>query len=332
MKHILTIFAIFLISFAIIPSYVYAGYSLQKVNGKVIFVPDDFGTIQEAIKAASDGDIIIVKDGIYVENIDVFKSVSIFSENGPDSTTIIANTSSDSVLDILANNVTLVGFTIKGAGNDAGINVPFLVGGCNISNNVIVENLYGIHLVTAINNIISNNLITNNTFGIKLEASSKGNIISNNVIKDNFYGISLSESFGNEIYLNCFVNDKNVLSTDSTNIWDTSKQLNYFYKGKNFTSFLGNFWSDYRGEDLDNNGIGDYPYHIDSDTDNYPLIGLFKNNSIISIDIFPPVIEYIEVEPIDPEPYEDIYITAYIYDRGSGVNKTILWYRINYGT
>jgi len=304
---------------------------LPKVNGRIIFVPDDFSTIQEAIKAASDGDIIIVRDGVYVENVDVLKSVSIISENGPDSTIVVANASYDSIFDIFSNNVTLVGFTIKGASSDAGVNIPFLISGCNISNNVIIENLYGIHLVTASNNIINNNLITNNTFGIILEASSRGNVISNNLIKDNVHGISLSESFGNEIYLNCFVNDKNALSTDSTNIWNTPEQVNYFYQGKNYTSFLGNFWSDYHGEDLDNNGIGDYPYRIDTDMDSYPLIGLFQNNTIIFMDIFPPVIEYIDVNPVDPEPYEDIYITAFVYDIGSGVNKTILWYRINYG-
>ena len=118
-------FAIFLILVTTITSNAYSGFSLPKVNGRIIFVPDDFSTIQEAIKAASDGDIIIVRDGVYVENVDVLKSVSIISENGPDSTIVVANASYDSVFDIFSKNVTLVGFTIKGASSDAGVNIPF---------------------------------------------------------------------------------------------------------------------------------------------------------------------------------------------------------------
>jgi len=37
----------------------------------------------------------------------------------------------------------------------------------------------------------------------------------------------------------------------------------------------GNYWSDYTGEDLDGNGIGDTPYLIPDKgkaTDNYPLM------------------------------------------------------------
>jgi len=331
-KTILTIFAISLFLATIIPSNAYGGYFIQKVNGKVIFVPDDFSTIQEAIKAANDGDVIIVRDGVYVENVDVFKDVSIISENGPHSTIVVANASSDSVFDILSDNVTLTGFTIKGASSDAGVSIPLLVSGCNISNNIIVENLYGIRLTTALNNIIENNLITNNTFGIKLEASARGNIISRNTIMINSYGIYLDRSFGNEIYLNYFENDVNAFSIDSTNIWNTPEQINYIYQGRNYTSYLGNFWSDYRGEDVDNDGIGDSPYGFDSDSDYYPLMGRFENNTIIPVDVFPPVIEYIDIEPEDPEPYEDIYVIACIDDRGTGVNKTLLWYRINYGT
>ncbi len=46
--------------------------------------PADFSTIQEAIDTVISGDIIIVKDGLYVENIDIgTDNLTIRSENNP---------------------------------------------------------------------------------------------------------------------------------------------------------------------------------------------------------------------------------------------------------
>lgn len=53
------------------------------------FVPDDYGSIQDAIDQALDGDSIIVRPGIYLENIDYSgKTLSIQSEQGPEHTII----------------------------------------------------------------------------------------------------------------------------------------------------------------------------------------------------------------------------------------------------
>ena len=55
------------------------------------YVPDHFSTIQGAISDTSvvDGDIIIVRDGLYSENLNFLgKAITVKSENGPNSTTI----------------------------------------------------------------------------------------------------------------------------------------------------------------------------------------------------------------------------------------------------
>ncbi|RCV64419.1 hypothetical protein C5S53_09010 [Methanophagales archaeon] len=55
-----------------------------------IYVSDDFSTIQDAVDAAYLNDTIIVRDGTYIENVDVYKRLTIRSENGSDSTIVLA--------------------------------------------------------------------------------------------------------------------------------------------------------------------------------------------------------------------------------------------------
>jgi len=56
------------------------------------YVPDDFSTIQAGIDGAANGDIVIVRDGTYVENINFNgKAITLKSENGPGTTIIDGN-------------------------------------------------------------------------------------------------------------------------------------------------------------------------------------------------------------------------------------------------
>ena len=56
---------------------------------EIIYVPDDFQTIQEAIDNSADGDSVIVRSGIYMENINFLgKAITVKSEGGPDVTII----------------------------------------------------------------------------------------------------------------------------------------------------------------------------------------------------------------------------------------------------
>jgi len=78
-----------------------------------IVVPDDYSTIQEAINNANDGDTILIAPGVYPENgILINKSVSII---GSDINTTIV-TGGAPAINVLADNVTIKGFTIKGFG------------------------------------------------------------------------------------------------------------------------------------------------------------------------------------------------------------------------
>lgn len=51
--------------------------------------------------------------------------------------------------------------------------------------------------------------------------------------------------------------------------------MSYSTGDKSIISYLGNYWSDYVGEDSDGNGIGDDPHKFDGGRDDYPLMELW---------------------------------------------------------
>lgn len=130
---------------------------------QVFYVPDNYSTIQEAVNAANAGDMIVVRDGTYNENINVNKRLTIKSENGSANCIVQAASSNDHIFDVRVDYVNINGFTVKGATADphytAGIYL-YRADYCNISNNNVSNNMYdGICLYDSSNNniIINNN-------------------------------------------------------------------------------------------------------------------------------------------------------------------------------
>jgi hypothetical protein len=77
---------------------------------------DPGASIQAAVDAASPGDTIIVRDGTYIENVDVNKDhLTIRSESGAESTIVQAANPNDHVFEVTADYVNIYGFTVKGA-------------------------------------------------------------------------------------------------------------------------------------------------------------------------------------------------------------------------
>jgi len=108
------------------------------------------------------------------------------------------------------------------------------------------------------NSIVGNNIRGHDQSGVGLYSSSNNTIFGNN-ITNNAYGISLDSSCDNSVYHNNFVDNTQQAASGSTSIWDNGRE--------------GNYWSDYNGTDLDEDGIGEPPYIIDiNNRDNYPLM------------------------------------------------------------
>ena len=153
--------------------------SIVQANQSIIYVPDNYTLIQDAVRAASPGDTIIVREVTYNENMEVDKRLTIRSKNGPDSTTIRAEYPDEPVFEITADYVNISGFTVTGAYEDAGI-VLSDVNYCNISNNICSNNEKGIYTLLSNNNSISNNNCSYNTMAGIILGGSSNNSISNN--------------------------------------------------------------------------------------------------------------------------------------------------------
>ena len=202
----------------------------------VIYVPDDYEKIQWAVNNATAGDMIIVRDGVYVENIDVnIPYLTLMSENGSVGCTVqAADPYHDDVFEVTANHVNINGFTVTGAIYGIKlVNSKF----CNISNNICLNNDYGIYLNFSDNNVISENNCSNNAYGIYIRYSHNNTLINNNCLNtferlfdciiiihstnnsilgnncssNNWDGIRLKYSNNNSIINNnCFNNDHGI--------------------------------------------------------------------------------------------------------------------------
>jgi hypothetical protein len=94
-----------------------------------------------------------------------------------------------------------------------------------------------------------------------------GDLLEKSVARNSRCTSSMSSSSNNIIYLNTFIN----------NIWNSTEKITYIYNGSNYTNYLGNYWDDYKGVDVDGDGIGDNPYRIDANNDCYPLMEPLEN-------------------------------------------------------
>jgi len=249
-------------------------------NPAIIYVPDTYDTIQKAVDTANLGDTIIVRPGIYRENIFINKTLTLIGEDR--NTTIIDGSRAGDVIHVISSNVAIVNFTIQNSADDPVI----LYGGIFlfravhtiIQNNILKNNSVGIHIQNESNNtLVIDNLILDNTRpGIRLADNSNFNYIIGNTLKNNTVGVEVHTSSFNTLYHNNFILNKPYQVkplAGVSNKWDDGVE--------------GNFWSDYYGFDSNGDGIGDTPYYELPwwGVDDYPLIMPWNITRVLQAEI-----------------------------------------------
>lgn len=177
---------------------------------------------------------------------------------------------------------------------------------------------YGIEVTESNKNTVKGNYIFNNSiYGIEFDSNDHptqwaiyNRIISNNITNNEMAGIHLDPyAMNNSIYLNNFIDNGVINGYDEginkTNSWDNGT--------------IGNYWDDYSGLDMDDDGIGDTPYIDIGGTvgaqDNYPIWWDSPKFTIVS--------------PFPSEQFGDI-APNYIINIDEGINHT-MWYTLDNG-
>nr|WP_304364413.1 NosD domain-containing protein [Methanosarcina sp. KYL-1] len=264
----------------------------------------DFSSIQAAVDSAEPGDTVYVYSGIYRENVYLDKEITVRSISGkPEEYIVKAKDPHEHVFHVKANNVTISGFSIKGASDPekAGIYLE-KTRGTLVSNNKLSDNRLGIYLDTSNTNMLNVNNVSGNGVGIFLNGSggnfvinnrvklnslegimleaSDGNRVSGNLLHFNTeYGIMLSNSSRNLIFNNYFQNAENVGygGINAENVWNITKRRGVNIAGGPYMG--GNYWTGPEStdlcivEDLDEDGLCDASYNLgEGNVDHKPLI------------------------------------------------------------
>lgn len=207
----------------------------QGVMSMDIYVPDNYSSIQAAVDNATNGDVLIIRDGEYIENINVDKSIIIKSENGTANCTVKPFNTNSAIFSLESNSISIYGLSISGSLTKEGIYVT--ADECNISLNCITKNFYGISLYHSSGNIIHSNHLSENSRGIYAYHSQENSLNGNNIINNeegislinspnnliekndatfNTYGVQISSSDNNTVSNNILSNNKHSLEIDTS--------------------------------------------------------------------------------------------------------------------
>jgi len=181
---------------------------------KTIVVLDDYSTISAAVDHASSGDTVLVKSGVYHENLLINKSLTVIGEDSQN--TIVIGTGGvergkSTVFTLAADHVRISGFTIESldysTASDYATGISVEGDDCTITGNNICNTYYGIFCSLQSSTTISDNNITGNfKDGIRFCGGSLNEISENNISGNAKSGIAI-EGYSNTISRNNIINN-----------------------------------------------------------------------------------------------------------------------------
>lgn len=279
--------------------------SNQGNNNNIGYITDPFETIQYAIDYSSDGDTVMVLEGVYSENIIISeKSITVRGLGNPDNIIIDGDHlgSAVTVTGIIFNSVSIENLTISNgtSENGGGVfaqDIALTLKQIIISQNTALGNGGGIYLLGA-QTEISNSLIVNNNAtnggGVSCEAfafcSLWNNTISNNLSSENSGGIYLNDGGQSEIINSIITNngENNIVIGDAE---ETSFiEIDYTFVGQGEGGIISANGDITWGENNINQG-GDEIFIL-RNTNDYslsdfsPLIGSGYSGLDINVDLY----------------------------------------------
>lgn len=189
-------------------------FAVYGTTGKTLYVDDlgdgNYTRIQDAIDNASDEDTVHVYNGVYYENIRLYKPIKLIGENKE--TTIIDGMRKDNTIFVSHDNCVIQGFTFRNCSDGSFSNVLIQSNNVMVINNTILGgNGWGLYLYHSLNaSIIKNSFIN---AGINIVGNLKNwnthTIINNTVngkelcyFKD-LSNFTFSSTAGQIILVNC---------------------------------------------------------------------------------------------------------------------------------
>lgn len=167
----------------------------------MLFVPQNYSTIAQALAAANPGETVFVSPGTYHELLTVPAGVTLQSQN-PSKTIIDGSKTKNTAVIYLNNGATLSGFTVQHSGTnfwDAAVWAG--QGAVTITNNVIRNSSMGIvrfcssppcaDTSTVTNNLVENNINT----GILIHGAA-AQVANNTVAKNHLQGLTFEAAGG----------------------------------------------------------------------------------------------------------------------------------------
>ncbi|WP_371804192.1 NosD domain-containing protein [Candidatus Lokiarchaeum ossiferum] len=168
-------------------------------------------------------------------------------------------------------------------------NVFFVI---NNSKFIAGDDYSAIELINSANGTITNSIFAESKYGVFLNGGSLQNTISKNTIIENEYGIYFGfMTMANMIMGNGISNNEILGVFAETSASNNMISMNYFQRNpihaKDNSSMgniwnltmMGNFWDDYTGEDNDTDSIGDDPYSITGDIQDF--LPIFNHDPMI---------------------------------------------------